>query len=85
MVLKDKVYCMYKKCPGWNIKQKTRRAHRTNYKCEECTIEKGNDMWLCNTVKSGKAIECHIRYHSEKEFIVLDGTECSVISDLTDE
>ena len=46
---------------------------------------KGVDMWLCNTVKNGVSVQCHIRYHAEKEFIVADSTEYSVISDLTEE
>jgi hypothetical protein len=82
-------YCQYKKCPGLNLKKTTERTYRTHYKCEECSVEKGNDVWLCNAVKTinkkKKAIECHVRYHAEKEFVLADSTECSIISDLTDE
>ena len=88
-VLADKVYCKYKLCPGWNTPLKTRRAHRTNYECEECTIEKGYDMWLCNTVRDGIAVECHIKYHAGTEFVLKSppgsSTECSVVSDMTNE
>ena len=84
MATDKRPYCQYKKCPGWNVKVKTPRPHRTHYKCEECSVDKG-DVWLCNTVKDGVAIQCHIRYHAEKRFVLADSSECSVISDLTDE
>jgi hypothetical protein len=77
MIVKHNPYCQYKKCPGLNIQKQTTRAYITNYRCEECSIEKGTDVWLCNTVKRGldgkqKKIECHIKYYAEKEieFIV---------------
>jgi hypothetical protein len=85
--------CIHKKCPGLKIIKKTRWPYQTKYRCEECSIdEKGVDFWLCNTVKTvdkkQKAIECHMRYHAEKEFIITDSTEStesSVVSDLTEE
>jgi hypothetical protein len=43
--------CLYKKCPGWNIVKKRPRAYTTIYKCEQCTMEKGYDFWLCHTTK----------------------------------
>jgi hypothetical protein len=89
MIIKKTPHCTYKKCPGLNIQKQTTRAYRTNYRCEECSIEKGTDLWLCNTVKNvdgkKKKIECHIKYHAEKEFIVTATTECTIISDLTEE
>jgi len=88
MIVKSDSYCQYKKCPGLDIKKQTRRPYPTKYRCEECSVDKGTDVWLCNTVKTihkkQKKIECHMRYHEEKEFIVTT-TESSVISDLTEE
>jgi hypothetical protein len=89
MIVKNESYCRYKKCPGLNIKKQTVRTYQTKYRCEECSIEKGIDVWLCNTVKNinkkPKKIECHMRYHAEIKFTITSSTECSVISDLTDE
>ena len=90
MIVKSNSYCQYKKCPGLEIKKKPRRPYPTKYRCEECSIDKGSDdVWLCNTVKTiyGKQtkIECHMKYHSEKEFIVIAAAESSVVSDLTEE
>jgi hypothetical protein len=87
MIVKNNPYCQNKKCPGLNIQKQTTRTYRANYRCEECSIDKGTDVWLCNTIKSIKGkqtkVQCHIRYHAEIEFIV-GGTESSVVSDLTD-
>jgi hypothetical protein len=89
MIIKNTPHCTYKKCPGLTIEKKRKTTYKTNYRCEECSIEKGTDVWLCNTVKNvdgkKKKIECHIKYHAEKEFIVMTTTECTVISDLTEE
>jgi hypothetical protein len=89
MIIKNNRYCQYKKCPGLNIQKQTSRTYRTNYRCEVCSIDKGIVFWLCNTVKKvdgkQKKIECHIKYHAEKEFIVMTTTKCTVISDLTEE
>jgi hypothetical protein len=68
MIVKNNPYCQYKKRPGLNIQKQTTQTYRTNYRCEECSIDKGTDVWLCNTVKSinGKQtkVQCHIRYHA---------------------
>jgi hypothetical protein len=82
------VRCMYKKCRGFELKSKTRVSYRTIYQCEQCTADRGSPLWLCHTTKkiNGEhtVVSCHLRYHSEKEFMV-GGSQCSVISDLTDE
>jgi hypothetical protein len=67
-----------------------KQSYQTKYRCEECSVDKGTNVWLCNTVKNidskQKKIECHMRYHAEIESTVTrSSTECSVISDLTDE
>jgi hypothetical protein len=89
MIVKNNPHFTYKKCPGLNIEKETTQTYKTNYRCEECSIDKGTNVWLCNAVKKvdgkQKKIECHIRYHAEKEFIAMTTTECNVISDLTDE
>jgi hypothetical protein len=90
MIVNHNPYCQCKKCLGlYNQKQIT-RAYRTNYRCEECSIEKGTDVWLCNTVKNvggkQKKIECDIKYHAEKEIdFIVTATESSVVSNLTEE
>ena len=47
-------------------------------------MEKGDNLWLCNTVKNGIAVQWHIRFHAENICLVTtcSATECSVISDL---
>jgi hypothetical protein len=42
--------CRYKKCLAFNEPRKRTRSYPTRYRCEECTQEKGIDLWLCNTV-----------------------------------
>jgi hypothetical protein len=82
-------YCRYKKCPGLKVKKKS-RPYTIVYQCEQCTVEKGYDFWLCHTAKkiNGKqtVVSCHLRYHSETCFSATDSaTESSVASDLTEE
>jgi hypothetical protein len=64
MIVKNNLYCQYKKCSSLNIQKQTTRTYRTNHRCEECSIDKGTDVWLCNTVKSIKGkqtkVQCHI-------------------------
>jgi hypothetical protein len=84
-------YCRYKKCPGLKNKKKTKRAYRTIYQCEQCTVEKGYDFWLCHTTKKIKGkptiVSCHLRYHTEEICIETStsAAESSVASELTDE
>ena len=63
-------YCQYKKCPGLDTIQKRARPYKTYYRCDECSIDKGECVWLCNTRKmiDGKpqVVACHLKYHSEK-------------------
>jgi len=87
--------CRYKKCPGFvNQNRKRPRSYATKYRCEECTQEKGIDMWLCNGVKEvdgiDTIIDCHAKYHVEKKLFIPtittnSATGSSVVSDLTDE
>lgn len=62
--------CQYRFCPGKRRKNKRKRAYPTRYRCEQCSVEKGTAVYLCNTSKldeDGKrtAILCHIKYHTE--------------------
>jgi hypothetical protein len=82
--------CDYKKCPGINIKSRRIVSYKTIYQCEQCTVEKKRPIFLCHTTKKidGKAtvVSCHLRYHSEKAYLKSSSTtECSVISDSTEE
>jgi hypothetical protein len=84
------VRCMYKKCRGLKLKSKKRVSYKkTIYQCEECTAERASPLWLCHTTKkiNGKhtVVSCHLRYHAENKFIVIDSTESSVVSDLAEE
>ncbi|OEU10812.1 hypothetical protein FRACYDRAFT_246682 [Fragilariopsis cylindrus CCMP1102] len=87
--------CKYKKCPGWKTgKAKRPRAYTSRYICEQCTMEKGYTFWLCHTTKLvdgiKKVVDCHTTYHVDMKLYtpsVPPGstTECSAISDLTEE
>ena len=65
--------CVYKKCPGLNIKSQRIVSYKTIYQCEQCTVEKKRPIFLCHTTKkiNGKAtvVSCHLKYHAEKEFL----------------
>jgi hypothetical protein len=72
--------------------KKRLRAYTTIYKCEKYTMEKGYDFWLCRTTKKVDGlkivVDCHTKYHVEKklfESTSIASTECSVVSDLTEE
>jgi hypothetical protein len=83
-------YCQYKKCPGLNRQNKTKRSYTTIYQCEQCTVEKKRPIWLCHTTKKidGKhtVVSCHLKYHAEKVFLkAISTNECSDVSDLTEE
>jgi hypothetical protein len=43
--------CRYDKCPGYTTNKKRSRAYTSKYKCEQCSIDKGIDFWLCHTTK----------------------------------
>ena len=83
------IRCMYKKCRGLELKSKRRVSYKTIYQCEQCTADRGSPLWLCHTTKriNGEhtVVSCHLRYHSEKKFMVGGSGECSVISSLSEE
>jgi hypothetical protein len=81
--------CRYRKYPGLKTNV-SKRSYQTKYRCEECSINKGVEFWLCNTVKKvdgkQKKIECHLKYHAEMCFETTSSTtESSVASELTEE
>jgi hypothetical protein len=85
--------CLYEKCSGWNVIKKRPRAYTSKYKCEQCSMERGYDFWLCHTTKKVDGaqivVDCHTLYHVEKKLFspksTSTATECSAVSDLTDE
>jgi hypothetical protein len=43
--------CSYKKCPGYKQDSVTSVSFKTIYLCEECSMNKNTDVWLCHTTK----------------------------------
>jgi hypothetical protein len=82
--------CQYKKCPGYDQKTVKRVAFKTVYRCEECSMNRNTDVWLCHTTKKIKGkqtvVSCHLKYHTEMCFETTgSATGSSVASGLTDE
>ena len=86
-------YCKYNNCPGKNSGAKRARTYKSKYVCEECSLEKGIDFWLCNSTKDVDGnvvvVDCHTAYHVDMKLYGTTATgsisECTVVSDLTDE
>ena len=62
---RDGGYCQYNLCPGLNRKNARKRPYTSIYRCNECSVRLGKNVFLCNTVKKGKAILCHMKYHTQ--------------------
>ena len=82
--------CQYKKCLGFEQDAVTRVSFKTIYRCEECSMNKNTDVWLCHTTKklNGQQtiVSCHLKYHTEMCFETTDSaTESAVDSELTEE
>ena len=61
--------CGYNGCPNL-ASQKVRERKRTydgNMKCEECSAKAGKNIYFCNSVKKGKIVNCHMRFHMKNE------------------
>jgi hypothetical protein len=43
--------CSYKKCPGYKQDAVRSVAFKTVYRCEECSMNRNTDIWLCHTTK----------------------------------
>ena len=78
MPVKQGKYCMYEYCRGHTGGQqqvkRQRRGYRTKYRCEECSIMTGEDVWLCNNTKTTggtyKSHHCHIKYHKKNHHLI---------------
>ena len=59
--------CVFKCCPSI-IDSSVNRKHsyKTTMRCEECSVSEGRDVYLCNDVKNGIPILCHLVYHNSK-------------------
>ena len=55
--------CAWVNCPGLNLKAKRKRSFETFMRCEECSACVERDIFLCNVMKNGQSIYCHIAYH----------------------
>ena len=85
-------YCKYNKCPGKNTGAKRKRAYMSKYACEDCSLEKGADFFLCNSTKSVGGnlvvVDCHTAYHVEKKLYTapspVSTAESSIVSELTE-
>ena len=80
MKVKQGSYCMYEHCPGSTPRpgqqiKRQRKGYRTKYRCEECSIVRGEDVWLCNNTKAiGGGIYkqhlCHMKYHKKNQHLI---------------
>jgi hypothetical protein len=82
--------CSYKKCLGYDQPFVRRVAFKIIYRCEECSMNKNTDIWLCHTTKklNGKqtVVSCHLKYHTGMCFETTgSATESSVDSGSTEE
>jgi hypothetical protein len=64
------------------------RAYTTIYKCEQFTMEKGYDFWLCHTTKKVDGlkivVDCHhTKYHVEKKLFESKSTGSATESSVT--
>ena len=72
-------YCKYKNCPGLNSAAKRPRTYKSKYVCEQCTMEKGPNFWLCNSAEEVakevdgilEAVDCHTAYHVDMNLYVV--------------
>ena len=60
-------HCVFECCPSIiNSSANRKHSHKTTMRCEECSISKGRDVYLCNDVNTGIPILCHLAYHKSK-------------------
>ena len=82
-------YCKYNKCPGKNTGAKRKRAYMSKYACEDCSLEKGADFFLCNSTKSVGGnlvvVDCHTAYHVEKKLYETTATGSVSVSTVASE
>ena len=76
----------------FNTEAKRPRAYPSKYVCEQCSMEKGSDFWLCNSIKTVDGIQtvvnCHAAYHVDMKLYTAPSpvltSENSVVSELTE-
>ena len=61
--------CCFDGCPG-RVKGKANkvkvpRGYNTFMRCEECSVAAGKDIYLCNNVKGGTPVLCHVAHHQK--------------------
>jgi hypothetical protein len=54
----------YDKCPGFSISKTRERSYKSKYKCEQCSMEKGYDFWLCQPTKTVAGTEIVVNCHT---------------------
>ena len=60
-------HCVFECCPSIvNSSANRKHSYKTSMRCEECSIDEGRDVYLCNDVKTGIPILCHLVYHKSK-------------------
>ena len=60
-------HCAFECCPSIiNSSANCKHSYRTTMRCKECSISEGRDVYLCNDVKTGIPILCHLAYHKSK-------------------
>ena len=56
--------CCWMKCPGMtNSKAKQKCNYDTYMRCKECSAKTGCNIFLCNHIKNGVPVSCHVAYH----------------------
>ncbi|KAL7525349.1 hypothetical protein ACHAXR_000966, partial [Thalassiosira sp. AJA248-18] len=61
--------CNWENCPGkakeGGESRKRKRSYSTYMRCEECSARLGKNIFLCNNVKKGVPVLCHLAYHNK--------------------
>ncbi|KAL7528337.1 hypothetical protein ACHAXR_002389 [Thalassiosira sp. AJA248-18] len=66
MACEKKGKCQWDNCPGMKKSiAKRKRNFDTFMRCEEWSARLGKNVMLCNNVKSGVPILCHLAYHNK--------------------
>ena len=69
---KKRVMLLYQ-LSGENVsKAKTERMYDTFMRCEECSVAAGKDIFLCNNVKNGTPVLCHVAYYQKYHTVAYD-------------
>ena len=64
VIVKKRGKCTYEGCPNLrNSTTKRKRGYDTFHKCEQCSAKKNKMFYLCNDIREGVEVHCHIKYH----------------------